>query len=227
MYKFGVSGSLAPGLAHLHGEDEPQRFKEISLAMFKVEALIAAIGFGGVIAFNPAFMQLWVGPDVLSSHAVNVLAAVAGIVYLWSLAPFDAIHASGGFAILTRVVWFEVILRFVVMALLLRAIGVIGTPVASLSCQALAIFVPLAWIAVRRFHITRSEGLAAVAGALKLMLLPLVLAAIVAVAVPEAASWTSFAVEGALYVALCLMATWWLDRDLVRFALRGGRAVGA
>ena len=68
MFTFGLAGSLAPGLAHLHGEDAPQLFREISLTLFKVEALIAAIGFGGVIAFNPAFMQLWVGPDVLSSQ---------------------------------------------------------------------------------------------------------------------------------------------------------------
>jgi O-antigen/teichoic acid export membrane protein len=225
MFAFGVSGALGPALAHLHGEDAPVRFKEIALVLFKVQALIAAIGFGGVIAFNPAFMQLWVGPGVLSGNAVSVVAALAGIVYLLSTTPYDAIFASGGFAIITRIVWIEVVVRFLVMALLLRTIGVLGTPVASLSCQALAAFVPLAWIAVRRFHVTRGEGLASLAGVVKLTFVPLALAAIVLAALPPAPNWTVFIAEGGLYVMLCLCGTWWLDRDLVRFAVRGGRAV--
>ncbi len=225
MFAFGTSGALAPGLAHLHGENAPQRFKEVALTLFKVQALISAIGFGGVIAFNPAFVHLWVGPGVLSSNAVSIVAALAGMVYLLSTSPYDAIFASGGFAVITRVVWFEVVLRFLVMALLLEMIGVLGTPMASLACQALAVFAPLAWIAARRFQITRSEVLASLAGAGKLMLVPLALAVIFLCGIPAAATWTQFAAQGAVYVALCLGATWWIDRELVRLALRGGRAL--
>jgi hypothetical protein len=105
-------------------------------------------------------------------------------------------------------------------------IGVLGTPVASLTCQLLAIFLPLAWIAAQGLHVTHGETLATLAGSLKLMLVPLGLATLVSLAAPPAASWTVLIGEAGLYVALCLLGTWLIDRELVRLALRGGRGAG-
>jgi O-antigen/teichoic acid export membrane protein len=109
IFSSGVAGSLSPVMAHLHGEGNVDRLKDVALTLFKVQALIAAIGFGGVIAFNYAFMQLWVGPGIYSSNAVSIVAAVAGIVYLLSASPYEVNFARGGFSFLTKVMWFDVI----------------------------------------------------------------------------------------------------------------------
>jgi O-antigen/teichoic acid export membrane protein len=227
MFSSGVVGAAVPGMAHLHGDGDTQRLKSVALALFKVQALLGAIGFGGVIAFNPAFMRLWVGPDVFSGQAVSVVAALAAIVWLLSTAPYETVVARGGFATITKVVWFEVVLRFLAMAFLVSWIGVLGTPVASLAGQLLGILLPLTWIVAQGLRVSRAELLATLAGALRLMLLPLGLAAIVSIAVPLASSWVVLVAQAGLFVALCSIGTWLLDRDLVRFALRGGRGAGA
>jgi O-antigen/teichoic acid export membrane protein len=226
LFSSGVLGSMVPAMAHLHGEGDVPRLKSFALTSLKVQALLGAIGFGGVIAFNPAFVRLWVGPDIFSGTAVNVFAALAGIAWLLSTTPYETIIARGGFSIIAKVVWFELVLRFVVMAGLVQMIGVLGTPVASLACQVLAFFLPLAWIAAQRLHVTRGESLTTLAGSLKLMLVPLGLATLVSLAAPPASSWAVLIGEAGLYVALCLLGTWLIDRELVRFALRGGRGPG-
>jgi hypothetical protein len=87
----------------------------------------------------------------------------------------------------------------------------------------LAVLVPLGWIVARALRVSRAELLGTVAGSLKLMLVPLGLAAIVAYALPPAPSWVLLIAEAAVYLVLCALGTWLLDRELVRFALRGGR----
>jgi O-antigen/teichoic acid export membrane protein len=219
----GVVGAVTPGMAHMHGEGAPERLKGVALTLFKVQALLGAVGFGGVIAFNAAFMRLWVGPDVFSGQAVSVMAAIAAISWLLSTTPYETVMARGGFATITRVVWLDVVLRFAAMAILVRWIGVLATPLASLVCQVLAVLVPLGWIVARALRVSRAELLGTVAGSLKLMLVPLGLAAIVAYALPPAPSWVLLIAEAAVYLVLCALGTWLLDRELVRFALRGGR----
>jgi O-antigen/teichoic acid export membrane protein len=227
MFAAGIVGAAAPSMAHLHGEGRMARLKNVVLALFEMQSLLAAIGFGGVIAFNQAFMQLWVGPDVFSGQLVNVVAALAAISWLWSTAPYEAVFALGGFSAIAKVVWFDVVLRFMLMALLLMWIGVVGTPVASFVCQLLAVLVPLTWLVARSLQITRRELLATGARALRLMLLPLALAAIASFALPPAESWGALVAQALLYLALCGIGTWLLDRELVRLVLRGGRGAGA
>lgn len=223
MFSSGLGGAMAPAMAHLHGEGDVQRFKNVVLTLFKMQGLIAAVGFGGVIAFNNSFMHLWVGLDIFSGQAVSIVAALAGIAFLLSTPPYDAIFARGGFSIITKVVWFEVVLRFALMAVLLKMMGILGTPVASLIGQFFAMFLPLAWIIVRQLHVGRDEWIASLKAAAKLMAVPLTLATIVIVAVPLASSWMILIVEAGLFVVVCLTGTWLLDRELVRFVLRGGR----
>lgn len=226
MFAAGIVGAAAPSMAHLHGEGRTVRLKSVVLALFEMQSLLAAIGFGGVIAFNQAFMQLWVGPDVFSGQLVNVVAALAAISWLWSTAPYEAVFALGGFSAIAKVVWFDVVLRFLLMALLLMWIGVLGTPVASFVCQLLAVLVPLTWLVARSLQIPRRELLATGARALRLMFLPLALAAIALFALPRAESWGVLVAQGLLYLALCGIGTWLVDRQLVRVVLRGGRGAG-
>ncbi len=223
MFSQGFGGSIGSPLAHLHGEGNITRFKEVIFSLFKVTVLTAVIGYGGVISFNHSFMLLWVGPASYSGTLVSTIAAIAGIVYLLTTVPYEAIFSRGGFATIASVVWFEVIVRIIVMIGLLHLIGVLGAPIGSLICQLFGILLPLTWINARRLHITRAEfGMLAVS-LIKLSAGPLVLAAAFAVAVPPARHWPGLLVEGGLFVALCLCYVGLVDRALVRFVLRGGR----
>ncbi len=98
MFTQGFGGAFPPALAHLYGEGNESRFKEVIVLLFKFQTLAAAIGFGGVIAFNRAFMHLWIGPGIYSGAALNILVALAAISYHLSVAPYEAVFTRGGFA---------------------------------------------------------------------------------------------------------------------------------
>jgi O-antigen/teichoic acid export membrane protein len=224
VFSSGVAGSLSPVLAHLHGQREIARFREIALTLFKVQAWIAAIGYGGVIAFNYSFMQLWVGPGIYAGAGVSVVTALAGIAYLFSAAPYEVTYARGGFKAIMTIVWSELVFRYLVMIALLGTIGILGTPMASLAGQVLGFFLPLAWLSTRALQISRKELLATLSSSVALIAVPLALAGFVAIAVPPPSTWPAFVVEAGLFVVACAVATGWMNRDLVRFVLRRGRA---
>lgn len=287
----GFTGALSHPLAHLHGEGNVTRFKEVIISLFKVTLLAAAMGYGCVIALNQTFMLVWVGPRIYSGAAINVLAALGGIAFALIMVPYEAIFTRAGFSVLTRVVWLEVVVRVAVMIWLLRTIGVVGAPLASLLCQILLILLPLTWINARALQFTRAEIGSMLGSTLKMMTGPLLLAAtfawvlrstpvlctyIVAPAAsdlvvqnlaeqfpPEsgiaishdpgapriyvsaspaqqqrisastsgiakstpapAKAWLILVAEACLFLILCLIYTWIIDRQWMYFMLRGGR----
>ena len=150
----GFAGALSHPLAHLHGEGNVPRFKEVIFSLFKVTVLTAAMGYGCVMAFNQTFMLVWVGPGIYSGSVINVLAALSGMAYALVMVPYEALFTRAGFSAITKVVWIEVVVRIVVMILLLRTIGVMGAPLASLLCQIFLILLPLTWINAKALHFT-------------------------------------------------------------------------
>lgn len=291
MFSQAFGGSVGSPLAHLHGEGNITRFKEVIFSLFKVTVLTGVIGYGCVIAFNQTFMLLWVGPHIYSCALINVLAAFSGIAYSLLMVPYEALFTRAGFSAIARVVWIEVIVRIAVMIWLLRTIGVMGAPLSSLLCQIFLILIPLTWINAKALHFTRAELGSSIGSMLKLLAGPLILAAafgltlrnapvlctylvspaasdgiaqslserfppemgaaishtqgaprIYASAPPAlqetigaslsgvskstpspANAWIVLVAEACLYLVLCLIYTWIVDRRLVLFMLRGGR----
>ncbi len=176
MFSGGFTGSLSQPLAHLHGEGDVPRYKQVISDLFRVTLFTGAIGYGGAIAFNHAFMLLWVGPTIYSGNAVNVMIAMAGISYALLVVPYEALYTRAGFSAITRVSWSELIVRIVVMIALLKMIGVLGTPLAAFLCQTFGLFLPLAWINIRSLRFTAAEIGSLIVSMVKLLAGPLILA---------------------------------------------------
>jgi O-antigen/teichoic acid export membrane protein len=71
------------GLAQLKGEGRTERVREVTLSLLRL-VLIASGGVAcAVLAFNPAFVTLWVGPARFGGLALN--AALAALVVAHSL----------------------------------------------------------------------------------------------------------------------------------------------
>jgi O-antigen/teichoic acid export membrane protein len=68
------------GLAQVHGEGRgTDRVRTLVLMMLRLHLLLAGGAACGLLAFNPAFVTGWVGPDFFGGLALNSLLA-AGIV---------------------------------------------------------------------------------------------------------------------------------------------------
>jgi O-antigen/teichoic acid export membrane protein len=71
------------GLAQLKGEGRPERAREVTLSLLRL-VLIASGGVAcAILAFNPCFVTLWVGPARFGGMALN--AALAALVIAHSL----------------------------------------------------------------------------------------------------------------------------------------------
>lgn len=71
------------GLAQLKGEGRPERIREVTVSLLRL-VLIASGGVAcAVLAFNPSFVTLWVGPARFGGLALN--AALAALVVAHSL----------------------------------------------------------------------------------------------------------------------------------------------
>jgi O-antigen/teichoic acid export membrane protein len=68
------------GLSQLHGEGRPQaRVRSVVMMIVRLHLVLAGAMACAVLAFNPAFVTAWVGPEFYGGHALNVWLA-AGIV---------------------------------------------------------------------------------------------------------------------------------------------------
>lgn len=71
------------GLAQLKGEGRPDRVREITLSLLRLGLITAGGVACAVLAFNPSFVTLWVGPARFGGLALN--AALAAVVVAHSL----------------------------------------------------------------------------------------------------------------------------------------------
>lgn len=71
------------GLAQLHGEGRPQRVREVASHILQVNLLLAGAAACLLLALNPTFVCLWVGPEFFGGYDLN--AWVAGSVLMSSL----------------------------------------------------------------------------------------------------------------------------------------------
>lgn len=72
-----LTDSALVGLAQLYGEGRLARCGEVGDVLLKLTLFVAG-GFAlGLLAFNPAFVRIWVGPEFYAGPAVNILIAVS------------------------------------------------------------------------------------------------------------------------------------------------------
>lgn len=68
-----IGVAFMPGLAHLHGEGDEDKFTLVSQRLLRI-VIYASIGGAGVcLAFNKMFVALWVGPNLYAGQVFNVL----------------------------------------------------------------------------------------------------------------------------------------------------------
>jgi O-antigen/teichoic acid export membrane protein len=67
------------GLAQLKGEGRAERAREIVISILRLTLIGAGAVACAVLAFNPSFVSLWVGPDKFAGLTTNALVALGAI----------------------------------------------------------------------------------------------------------------------------------------------------
>lgn len=227
-----LTGSVVPALSHLHGEGDRPRYRAAVIALLRIQCAAAAIAFGGVIAFNPSFMRLWLahsqhadGVPVEQLYGGHLLSALIGIWCYGTVAAgvsHDALFTMGRFLRLSWYTWLEQIVRLPLMVVLLALHYMWGAPAMSLLAQIWT----LNWLqnasVFRALELTRSENCRVAWMHLKHLVVPILLTAVV-LCLPPAQSWVALAAWAAAYCLVCGGASLALDPELLQLVRRRGR----
>jgi len=116
-----ISVAFMPGLAHLHGESDTEKFTAVSKRLLRIVMYTMFVGVGVCLAFNKTFVALWLGPERYAGRLFDILIGMAVIssVFIFTInrvlfatgnikAPAIAtvIQSSTRAAILIPLVWF-------------------------------------------------------------------------------------------------------------------------
>ena len=218
--QFGLA--MLPGLSHLHGERSQRRLWEMIAARYKLATAIAAIGVGGCVVFNGAFMSLWVGPGLYAGDAVNVLLALSALLFMTSGSGYDSLFAQGEFRSLSRVVGGYALGRLPLVALGLWAWGLLGAAAAGAATTLLLFAAPVTRQLTRTLAPPPEEftRLAWQLGRVVLGLLALSLVALTALPPPR--DWLALSIQATAFTVLGGALVLCLDPAFGRFLLRRG-----
>ena len=214
--------ALMPGMAHLFGEKDRARLSEVTFAALKLQAVTAAIGLGGVVAFNKSFLTLWVGPERFGGQLLTLLMAVWCAGYILGSIPAYLLISVGDFRALARVVWLEAVFRFPSSLICISSFGLIGSPIAALFAQTIS-SVLLIRYSMSHLCVARATFFKRCQELLVLVLCPASVSAAVCVLSPHLNNWNDFVLYCVAYFCIALLVTALADRKLVFFVLRGGR----
>lgn len=169
-----VGVAFMPSLAHLHGEDDQNRFGQISLKMIRYVAFALILMVATTLAMNRNFIALWVPMrNVYAGHGFNQLMGMAVIIGTLALVIRQPLIAVGRIRMVSIVDIIQNLFRVGVLVLLLPLIGHIAVP-ASLLLACLAVgawYLPSALLKVLGTsrgeilnHLSRGARLLLVAG---------------------------------------------------------------
>lgn len=129
----GITQSLLPELAALRVRGDMPRLKSLYLDASRACGALSAFVNVHLVMLGPAFLQLWVGPDV-ADHSYLILlflavAATAGALSTQLLTPFY--QALDRQPLLVAVVVIEALVNFALSIWLARRLGVWGVALAT------------------------------------------------------------------------------------------------
>jgi len=130
------------GLAHLSGEQRPERVREAVAAVFRVYLALATGGTCILLAVNGAFVTGWVGAHLFAGGAVNAALAALIVVSTFSHGMAVVVSALGSRLHVGVAALVSGVVQVGLALVLGRRFGLIGIPLASLCAQGI-VLIPL------------------------------------------------------------------------------------
>jgi O-antigen/teichoic acid export membrane protein len=218
----GFGDAIMPSMAHLFGEGNINRFKEVTLVAIKIQTILAVSGIAGIIGFNKPFVALWIGPEMYAGTAINTMFGFYCALYIIGGVMFHALYASGEILYISKLVWMETAIRIPLTVILLYFGHLWGAPLSAL----IALAVPLYFYAKRlalKIGFQKEERHSFGYVLTKYIAFPVSLAIVISFWSALLHTWIQFVCGVVLFLSVIFLIYWQLDRNMIKFFLRGGR----
>lgn len=128
------SAAMVPSLAHLFGENDLEKYKNILLRFFNLSNALNVLVIFGFITFNKSLNYLWLGPDMYIGNTINIIICVTFLISTTSYNLSNYVFSIGKIkemSIITTIRSFTNLLLLVVMGKYLGLVGVALAPLAA------------------------------------------------------------------------------------------------
>ncbi len=215
-----ISTALMPSMAHLHGESNRARFRDIAVLAMKLQCVVGAVGMAAVVFLNTAFVRLYMGPHVYAGHAVNILAALWGLNLLVGSSPYNSLFAMGSFHVLLGASWLDAAIKIPITLAFLLAGQLWGAPAGSLIASLGA-----NWLLFRAFRsqlqLPALEARALLRDLAKLLAVPLALAICLSPATGVISNWSVFITASLAFTGVAVVLIVLSDHELKSLLRKG------
>jgi len=140
-----VIASIFPGLAHLSGADELEKFHHIGRLTVRLVLFFGLIGAGGILLLNHEFVRLWVGDQYYGGAVLTGLICLHALFQLLNALTYNIIFAKG---LIRPVIWasfWEAALQIALSVPFGRMWGLSGIVVASIIGTGVGLCIQGAW----------------------------------------------------------------------------------
>ena len=130
-----IFSSFLPSFSHLYAQDQNKAGQILSKTI-PLTFVAAIVGYSSYAAFNQSFINLWVEANNFAGQTVTVMIALGLVVMSTQSFLFQLLVGTGDVSRPSYLLLAESLMRVLLMALLLRFLGLVGLPLAMLiSCS--------------------------------------------------------------------------------------------
>ena len=127
-----VTTALLPAMAHLYGEGNRKRFRDLLMRIAPVLCALALTGLATSAVVNRNFVSLWVGPQLFGGFATTYVFAAAAYASFIGFISYDVLMAAGRFQFIAKTFAIFSLLQIPLTVLMLRQFGMVGAPLAAM-----------------------------------------------------------------------------------------------
>lgn len=130
-----VGPALLPSLSHLGGSSGADGIARLSGRLLAAVGWVVAVGVGGVIALNHAFVSLWVGSEFFEGQTLTLVAGVAVMLNILLSISSQSIFAMGGIRKTAFIGLVEAAVKLPLQFVLAPIIGLVAMPLCALGAS--------------------------------------------------------------------------------------------
>lgn len=136
-----LPASLLPGLSHLLGAREDDKWRPIVSLMFRFVLLLSLLGAGAVFLLNREFISLWTGEQFFGGEALSGLICLYALTQIINSASYNVIFAAGKIKVIVIAALIEAFLQISLSIGLGYAWGLKGIALAALMATAASLLI--------------------------------------------------------------------------------------